>query len=157
MEFRTAFPTAVALGALLGAGMVAAGARAQPVRPIVALPAATVVHALAEPAVAFDLPVVWNSSVERFVHLFSGSQSDLMALYLRRSGRYEGMIRTKLRERGMPEDLLYLSMVESGFRPTARSSAGAVGLWQLMGETARDYGLRVDSYVDERRDPEKST
>jgi len=84
-------------------------------------------------------------------------QSDRMALYLRRSGEYEGMIRRKLRERGLPEDLLYLSMIESGFNPTARSPAAAVGLWQFIPDTGRRYGLRIDGYVDERRDPEKST
>jgi membrane-bound lytic murein transglycosylase D len=57
----------------------------------------------------------------------------------------------------MPEDLVYLSMIESGFNPNARSHANAVGLWQFMAPTARGYGLRVDEYVDERRDPEKST
>src|SRR4051812_21679192 len=80
-----------------------------------------------------------------------------MADYLRRSGRYEGMIRQKLHKAGMPEDLVYLSMIESGFNPNARSRVNAVGLWQFMAETARGYGLRVDGYVDERRDPERST
>jgi membrane-bound lytic murein transglycosylase D len=95
--------------------------------------------------------------VDRFIGIFSEKQPDRMALYLKRSGRYEGMIRAKLRERGMPEDLLYLSMIESGFNPTARSKAQAVGLWQFIEETGERYGLRVDGYVDERRDPEKST
>jgi membrane-bound lytic murein transglycosylase D len=80
-----------------------------------------------------------------------------MADYLKRSGRYEGMIRSKLRAAGMPEDLVYLSMIESGFNPNARSRVNAVGLWQFMAPTARGYGLRVDEYIDERRDPEKST
>jgi membrane-bound lytic murein transglycosylase D len=155
MELRTALPTAVALGTLLGAALVTVG---PPERPSVTTARAiATVRSIAEAPVTFDLPIVWNASVERFVHLFSQSQSDRMALYLRRSGEYEGMIREKLRARGMPEDLLYLSMVESGFNPRARSSAGAVGLWQLMSEIARDYGLRVDGYVDERRDPAKST
>jgi membrane-bound lytic murein transglycosylase D len=67
------------------------------------------------------------------------------------------MIREKLRARGMPEDLVYLSMIESGFNPTARSRVSAVGLWQFMAPTARGYGLRIDEYVDERRHPEKAT
>src|SRR5690606_29121840 len=83
--------------------------------------------------------------------------ADRMALYLKRSGRYEGMIRSKLRERGMPEDLLYLAMVESGFDPNAVSRAQAVGLWQFVAETGRLYGLRIDGWVDERRDPVRST
>jgi membrane-bound lytic murein transglycosylase D len=111
----------------------------------------------ADPSASFDIPVVRNASVLRFVGIFTGSQQDEMALYLKRSGRYEEMIRAKLRARGMPEDLLYLSMIESGFNTNAKSRVSAVGLWQFMAPTARDYGLRVDSYVDERRDPERST
>ncbi|HEY7768342.1 lytic transglycosylase domain-containing protein [Longimicrobium sp.] len=108
--------------------------------------------------VSWDIPVVRNEPVQKFVRIFTtGSQQDAYALYLKRSGRYEGMIRAKLRERGMPEDLLYLSMIESGFNPTARSHAQAVGLWQFIEDTGERYGLRVDSYVDERKHPEKST
>jgi membrane-bound lytic murein transglycosylase D len=156
MELRSALPTAVAIGALLGVAIVSVdlpedGAPSTRTRAIAA------VHSIAESPVRWDLPVVLNSPVQRFVTLFRDQQPDRMALYLKRSGRYEGMIRSKLRERGMPEDLVYLSMIESGFLPSARSRAGAVGLWQLMGEIARDYGLRVDGYVDERRDPERST
>ena len=154
MELRSAFPLSVALGALLGVGIVVVGDQDSSPAPDLAIAA---VRTLTEPPVRFDLPIVPNSSVERFVSLFRDEQPDRMALYLKRSGRYEGMIRAKLRERGMPEDLIYLSMIESGFNPNARSRASAVGLWQFMAETARDYGLRVDAYVDERRDPEKST
>lgn len=115
------------------------------------------VPAVVENRPLWDLPVVRNEAVQRFVDLFHHSQSDRMALYLKRSGRYEGMIRRKLRENGMPEDLLYLSMIESGFKPDARSDAAAVGLWQFVADTGRRYGLRIDSYVDERLDPVKST
>lgn len=156
MELRTALPSAVALGCVLGAALASAGSRtAGPGEP-----SSAQVASLIQPAqevVRWDLPVVWNASVARFVNLFQTEQTDRMALYLKRSGRYEGMIRGKLRERGMPEDLVYLSMIESGFNPNARSRAQAVGLWQFMAATARQYGLRVDGYVDERRDPEKST
>ena len=156
MELRTALPTALIVGVVLGGSIVAlesATADRGGPAPIAALAVAELVSV----PVRWDIPVVWNSSVTRFVKLFSGEQSDRMALYLKRSGRYEGMIRTKLRERGMPEDLLYLSMIESGFNPNASSRVQAVGLWQFMAPTARQYGLRVDGYVDERRDPEKST
>lgn len=154
MELRSALPLSVALGVLLGAGIVVGSKRAASPAPELAIAA---VRTLTAPPVQFDLPIVPNSSVERFVSLFRDEQPDRMALYLKRSGRYEGMIRSKLRARGMPEDLIYLSMIESGFNPNARSRASAVGLWQFMAGTARDYGLRVDSWVDERRDPEKST
>lgn len=149
MDVRSAVSASVATGALLGAALAG-----------LAVPAPTEAAAVEVPVpevVQWDLPVVRNESVQRFVDLFEHQQSDRMALYLKRSGRYEGMIRAKLRERGMPEDLLYLSMIESGFNPNAKSKAQAVGLWQFMAGTARGYGLRIDNYVDERRDPEKST
>jgi membrane-bound lytic murein transglycosylase D len=153
MDLRSAVPVAVSTGALLGT--VIAGLELS----ISAGAAPVVLSAVADvrDAVQWDIPVVRNESVQRFVDLLEQKQPDRMALYLKRSGRYEGMIRSKLRERGMPEDLLYLSMIESGFNPNARSKAQAVGLWQFMAATARLYGLRVDSWVDERRDPEKST
>ena len=166
MQFRTAFPVALLLGSVLGAAATRAGV-SDALRPgnpsslsaalprLIPLP--EVPAAEAEVAARWDIPVVRNAPVQRFVDLFTNKQQDRMALYLKRSGRYEGMIRAKLRAKGMPEDLVYLSMIESGFNPTARSRASAVGLWQFMAGTARDYGLRVDAYVDERKDPEKST
>ncbi len=79
------------------------------------------------------------------------------ASYLERKQQYEPMIREKLRRRAMPEELLYLAMIESGFQPQVRSVAEARGIWQLIPDTARRYGLRVDEEVDERDDPEKAT
>lgn len=156
MEFRSAFPVAVLLGAVLGAA--AAGGPDKENAPVSTTASGFVREASAAVSGAsWDIPVVRNASVERFIGIFTGGQQDRMALYLKRSGRYEGMIRGKLRERGMPEDLLYLSMIESGFNPTARSHASAVGLWQFIEDTGTRYGLRVDGYVDERRHPEKST
>lgn len=156
MEFRSAFPVAVLLGAVLGT--TAAGGESRESAPVSTAAAGIVREANAAVSDAsWDIPVVRNAPVERFIGIFTGRQQDRMALYLKRSGRYEGMIRAKLRERGMPEDLLYLSMIESGFNPTARSHASAVGLWQFIEDTGERYGLRVDSYVDERKHPEKST
>jgi membrane-bound lytic murein transglycosylase D len=156
MEFRSAFPVAVLLGAVLGA--TAAGGESRENAPVSTVAAGMVREANAAVSDArWDIPVVRNAPVERFIGIFTGRQQDRMALYLKRSGRYEGMIRSKLRERGMPEDLLYLSMIESGFNPTAKSHASAVGLWQFIEDTGERYGLRVDGYVDERRHPEKST
>ena len=157
MEFRTAWPVAVLLGSVMGAAVLATdGPDARNTTALRKSLFAAEAEA-ADPAASFDIPVVRNPSVLRFVRVFTGSQQDEMALYLKRSGRYEEMIRAKLRARGMPEDLLYLSMIESGFNTNAKSRVSAVGLWQFMAPTARDYGLRVDSYVDERRDPERST
>src|SRR5690606_32580693 len=67
------------------------------------------------------------------------------------------MIQEELRARGMPQDLLYLTMIESGFDPNAYSPAHAAGLWQFIAETGQRYGLEVSEYVDERRDPVKAT
>lgn len=156
MEFRSAFPIAVLLGAVLGT--TAAGGERRESAPVSTVAAGMVREANAAVSDAsWDIPVVRNAPVERFIGIFTERQQDRMALYLKRSGRYEGMIRAKLRERGMPEDLLYLSMIESGFNPTAKSHASAVGLWQFIEDTGERYGLRVDGYVDERRHPEKST
>src|SRR5438094_42128 len=82
---------------------------------------------------------------------------DRFEIWLGRLGRYEGMIRERLRAKGLPEDLLYLTLIESGLSNTAVSRAKAVGMWQFMASTARLYGLTVDPWVDERRDPFKAT
>lgn len=95
--------------------------------------------------------------VEYFVNRYENDAHDRFALWLSRSGRYEPMIRAKLRAAGLPEDLTYLALIESGYDPQAYSRAAAVGLWQLMTSTARGTGLRVDWWVDERRDPVRST
>ncbi|HET7232027.1 MAG TPA: lytic transglycosylase domain-containing protein [Longimicrobium sp.] len=156
MQFRTAFPVALLFGGVLGS--VAAAVGADPSAPGAdGEPRGLIREAAAATAARWDIPVVRNEAVDRFVNVFAGRRNDDMALYLKRSGRYEGMIRSKLRKAGMPEDLVYLTLIESGFNPNARSHANAVGLWQFMSGTARGYGLRVDGYVDERRDPEKST
>ena len=102
-------------------------------------------------------PVVVTPQVQYFLDLFTGKRRELITLWVNRSGQYLGMIREVLRSRGLPEDLAYTAMIESGFKPDAVSRAGAKGMWQFMAGTARRYGLRVDSWVDERYDPEKST
>lgn len=76
---------------------------------------------------------------------------------LERSGQYRVRIMAILEREGVPGDLSYLPLIESGYRTRAVSRAGAVGLWQLLPETGRRYGLRIDAYVDERRDPVRST
>jgi membrane-bound lytic murein transglycosylase D len=104
-----------------------------------------------------SLPLHMNARVERWVDRFSNSQRGAFQRLLKRKGLYEGMILEKLRERGMPEELLYLAMMESGLSARAVSRASAVGLWQFMGPTARQFGLRVDDRIDERRDPVRAT
>ncbi|RPH76706.1 MAG: LysM peptidoglycan-binding domain-containing protein, partial [Candidatus Rokuibacteriota bacterium] len=102
-------------------------------------------------------PVSINPQVQYFLDRFTGARRDVVNLWVGRSGRYLGMIREVLRSRGLPEELAYTAMIESGFNPLAVSRVGAKGMWQFMAATARRYGLRVDRWIDERLDPEKST
>jgi membrane-bound lytic murein transglycosylase D len=81
----------------------------------------------------------------------------LFESWLKRSGRYQDMILENLRERGLPEDLIWVAMIESGFDPRAKSPAGAMGLWQFMRPTGEVYGLHVTSFVDLRKNPVVAT
>jgi len=102
-------------------------------------------------------PIAVNPQVQRFLDRFTGARREVVNLWAGRAGRYLGMIRDVLKARGLPEELAYTAMIESGFNPIAVSRAGAKGMWQFMAGTARRYGLRVDPWIDERLDPEKST
>jgi len=95
--------------------------------------------------------------VAHYVNMFTGRSKDRIAERLQKGTRYEPMIRATMKAGGLPEDMYYLALVESGFDPHAYSRAAAVGMWQFMTSTARDMGLRVDRWVDERRDPVRST
>ena len=95
--------------------------------------------------------------VEYYVNAFTGSARQRFISRLEKGSRYEPMIREKLRAGNIPEDMFYLALVESGFEQHAYSRAAAVGMWQFMTATARGTGLRVDWWVDERRDPIRST
>ncbi len=103
-------------------------------------------------------PLVINEMVESFIDLYqSEKKREVIERWLSRSGKYLGMIKAVFREKGLPEELAYTAMVESGFNPLAVSRVGARGLWQFMEATARRYGLTVNRWVDERLDPAKST
>src|SRR5207302_10606205 len=102
-------------------------------------------------------PVTLNAQVQFHLDRFTGSSHGVVALGVHRSSRYLAMVSKVLRTRGLPEDLAFTAMIESGFKPDAVSRVGAKGMWQFMAGTARRYGLRVDRWVDERLDPEKST
>ncbi len=95
--------------------------------------------------------------VDTFVTRFQTTLRDFFSSALSRSGRYVPRMSSILQKEGVPQELAYLPLIESGFRPHAVSRAGAVGPWQFMPATGRRYGLRIDQYVDERCDPVKST
>lgn len=104
------------------------------------------------------IPLVLNQRVERTIEYFTkGKGRKVFEVWLKRSGKYEQLIKTILKEEDVPEELFYLAMIESGFRPHARSWAKAVGIWQFIYGTGAMYGLKASWWFDERRDPAKST
>ncbi|HWA40896.1 MAG TPA: LysM peptidoglycan-binding domain-containing protein [Gemmatimonadales bacterium] len=110
--------------------------------------------------VTWDIDVTSFLSHERvqyYLDFFQGPARERFGAWLQRMPRYEPMIRARLARQGLPGDLLYLALIESGFSNSATSRARAVGMWQFMPSTGRQYGLRVDRWVDERRDPVKAT
>lgn len=98
-----------------------------------------------------------HDRVQHWLDFFEGPARERMGIWLTRLPRYETMIRGTLQDHGLPTDLVYLALIESGYSNSAVSPARATGMWQFMRGTARAYGLRVDSWVDERRDPYKAT
>jgi membrane-bound lytic murein transglycosylase D len=153
--------TTLAIAGILGAawvgGTVAGKQRFDPVTGVSPLTATNVESASPASGISWDLPNLDHDRVDYWVDRFSGSKRDDFTRFLERSGRYVPMISAKLEERGMPQDLIYLAMIESGFNPKAYSSANASGLWQFIAETGQRYGLDVNRAVDERNDPEKAT
>ena len=123
-------------------------------------PAADDVASLAAHDVTWDLDVHTYAShprVRHYLGYFRAMPPSLLAVVLERGARYEPMIRERLAAEGLPGDLYYLALIESGYSSEAVSRAYAVGMWQFMRGTGRGYGRRVDTWVDERRDPVKST
>jgi membrane-bound lytic murein transglycosylase D len=117
------------------------------------------------PAVA-DAPATWDIDVRsyethervaQYVSIFTGRAREYMERSMSRGTRFDAMLRRKFRESGLPEDMTYLALIESSYSPHAYSRAAAVGMWQFMAPTARGIGMRVDWWVDERRDPMRST
>ncbi len=105
----------------------------------------------------YDLPVEANRWVEMELDFLVGQRRAVIGRWLERADRYEGFVQETFASYGIPRDLHHLAMVESGYLPTARSHAGAVGMWQFMTGTGRGMGLRIDDVVDERMDPVRST
>ncbi|HKO02386.1 MAG TPA: lytic transglycosylase domain-containing protein, partial [Thermoanaerobaculia bacterium] len=106
---------------------------------------------------AASMPIPDERAVRSAVTLFTNELRNDIQVYLTRSSKYKKMIDKVLVEAGLPKGLAYLPVIESGYSTTMTSRAGARGVWQFMSETAREYGLRVDWWVDERCDPERST
>ncbi len=105
----------------------------------------------------YDIPIVVNSRVEYFLNYFQGRARKIFAKWLNRSTKYLPMMRKVFKEKGLPLDLTYLAMIESGFNTSAYSKAHAVGAWQFIKSTGKNYKLKINYWVDERRDPEKAT
>ncbi len=99
-----------------------------------------------------DLPIRWDARVVKYLEFFKDDPRGhaMLATWLRRSGKYRDAIRKVFRKKGLPEDLTWLAMIESGFEPIARSPVGAMGLWQFMPETGKIYGLTQDRWADHR-------
>ncbi|MGB9701011.1 MAG: transglycosylase SLT domain-containing protein [Thermodesulfobacteriota bacterium] len=102
-------------------------------------------------------PSVLHEKVKDFINYFQNKADSFFSKALARSQAYEEMMKRIFREKNLPEDLFYLALIESGFNPFAVSRKQASGIWQFVSKTAKRFGLRVDKWVDERRDPEKST
>ena len=98
-----------------------------------------------------------NQYVDEYLTYFQNGGRKYMDKWMYRAGKYFNLMRSILKENDAPEELVYLSMIESGLDPTISSWAGAIGLWQFMPATGSAYGLYYDSYTDDKRDPEKST
>lgn len=105
----------------------------------------------------FDLPVTYNSKVSRWLTFFQNNGKTFFRDWLQKSSKYMPTIQSHLKAAGLPTDLAYMVMIESGFSATAMSSAKAVGPWQFIGSTGKNYGLRQTHWLDERRDLNKST
>ena len=104
-----------------------------------------------------DVPLDDNAQVDKWVKYFTGRGRPVMETYLERSSRYLPIMKSVMREAQLPEDLVYVALIESGFSPRAHSRSNAVGYWQFISGTGKRYGLKINGFVDERRDPVLST
>ena len=105
----------------------------------------------------FDIPVLYNQATKKWIKYFTGRGREHFERYAKRSGRYAPVLSKILNDQGLPRDMIFLAMAESGFQNSARSWAKAVGPWQFMPYTGKKFGLDIDFFLDERRDPLKST
>lgn len=108
-------------------------------------------------ALIFDLPVTYNRKVSYWIAYFQNRGKNWFGDWLERSTKYMPFIQKELQQAGLPQDLAFMVMIESGFEPNAISTASAVGPWQFIRPTGERYGLNVQWWLDERRDLKKST
>lgn len=104
-----------------------------------------------------EVPLVQNRQVNRHLMYYTLKRPEVMESWLKRKEKYFPMMKEIFRKEGVPTELVHLAMVESGLNPEARSWASAVGMWQFIRATGSMYGLEVNWWIDERRDPEKAT
>lgn len=102
-------------------------------------------------------PVIYNPEVERWIRFFSQNHSSYIKLWLKRSYRYFPIMEDIFNSQSLPKELVFMSLVESSLSPKAVSSAQAVGYWQFIKPTGLEFGLRINSWIDERKDFYKST
>ncbi|MCB0365939.1 MAG: lytic transglycosylase domain-containing protein [Bdellovibrionaceae bacterium] len=105
----------------------------------------------------YDLPITYNSKVRFWINYYQKGGQSWFKRWMERSYRYLPQMQAHMKERGIPQDLAFVAMIESGFSPHAKSDAEAVGYWQFIKSTASRYGLRINWWLDERRDFTKST
>ncbi len=120
-------------------------------------PAAEADNAVLNQPAVDDIELQMNADVLRYIAFFTGGGRSTFERWLKRSGRYMELFRSVLQKEGLPPDLVHLVFVESGFNINARSVSAAVGPWQFMQSSAQLFGLNVNQWVDERKDPEKAT
>lgn len=105
----------------------------------------------------FDIPITYNTRVKSWISYFQKPARKWFRTWLERSHKYLPSMQALLKDKGLPQDLAYVAMIESGFSAHAKSTAEAVGYWQFISPTASRYGLRINWWLDERRDFQKST
>ena len=152
----------VLAGALAAGGLVAtrSSSPSSLLAPSTQFVTAAVTSKPAQPVdstVQWDLANIDHSRVDSWIERFTSDLKRSFSTYLERMGKYEPLISRKLAQRRMPQELIYLAMIESGFNPKAKSPAQASGLWQFISETGRRYGLTVNRKIDERNNPARAT
>jgi len=108
-------------------------------------------------SVIFDLPLSYNKRVAYWIAYYQSKGKTWFSQWLTKASRYLPYVQAELQRDGLPQDLAFIVMIESGFEPNAKSSANAVGPWQFIESTGKRYGLKVTDWLDERRDLKKST